>query len=325
VKRVKGDGLTPSSSADLFARVKSTVTNSSIEDELPTKRGKLRDPLPLPAFALKRTISPISTYESSSPSSSSDSSSYSADQSSSSTPPSFSSTKPCLISPAVKAADTFSSRKPAFPPIPSSKRGGGFSPLPLCCGIQPSEVTNDQFLKGLKPITSMVKDTFYEPRLEATKMLCDIAQKDKKFLNSSECQSLCFQALDKLLLDDFDDVKQFAIIAFSLFVENENYQKLFLELKSLPDLVSLIGNSSREIPSYVQAQIRRKSSCGISLMAKSHAKEITEQLKESGYETKQQWFDHCATILDKKTREYAMNIGNSCYHEEEQVNNEEAV
>mmetsp|Transcript_4438 Transcript_4438/g.4854 ORF Transcript_4438/g.4854 Transcript_4438/m.4854 type:complete len:425 (+) Transcript_4438:157-1431(+) len=172
----------------------------------------------------------------------------------------------------------------------------------------PNSISEEQFLSGLKPIQSMSSDQFYEPRLEASKMLCDLATKEKKFLELKECHELCLKSLDALLLDDFDDVKQFAVMAFASFAEFPLYQKSFLELRALESLVHLINNCPREIPSYHSAQMRRKAAIGLSLLARAHPNEMREVLVDMGYETEQAWLDHCGTILDKRTREAAMSM-----------------
>ncbi len=189
VKRVRGDGINPASSVDFFSKLKSEVTNTQ-EDCSHAKRGKLRGPLPLPL--------PIGGLQSNS-------------------------MTPMPEPPKLGLGGGM----PRLPLPKLSRGGGGLAPLPLpnlCAGAAPGVVTEEQFLTGVKPLFAMATDQFYEPRLEASKMLCDLATKEKKFLELKECHELCLKSLDALLLDDFDDVKQFAVMAFASFAELPLYQ-----------------------------------------------------------------------------------------------------
>lgn len=278
MKRVKGDGLSQSSS-DFFTKLKSVVTNTA-EDEMHAKRGKLRGPLPLPMLPLRSAAAAA----------------------------------PSPMAPLPLPA-TGASGFP-LPPLPLGGRGRlslGAPPLMMMGGVNPTNlVTEEQFLKGIRPIYSMATDGLFEPRLEASKMLCDLALKEKKFLENKECFELCMKSLEKLLNDDFEDVKQFAVMAFALFAEIPFYQER-LSSFVLDGLIQLINNCPRELPAYYSAQMRRKSAQGLSFLAKSNPMKIMEQLKNMGYQTERDWLDHCATVFDKKTREFALQIA-VCYN-----------
>lgn len=158
VKRVRGDGLQPSNTTDIFAKLKSKLSKST-EDSPVVRRGKLRGPLPLPS---------------------------------------------------LKSAPSLSQKIS-------------------------TNLTEEQFLKGVYPIVSMTEDQCFEPRLEAARMLCDLATTTKsnsssnsedkiKYVNGNKCRELVLKALGKLLQDDFEDVKQFAVVAFEAFSQYESYQ-----------------------------------------------------------------------------------------------------
>jgi hypothetical protein len=144
----------------------------------------------------------------------------------------------------------------------STKKTGGRlrgGPLPLPISMlsnktkTPEEITitKESFLKGIEPFVKMSLSPNLETRLETSKMLCDLAinSSNSTFLFSSECQDLCFQILDNLINDPSqtfhdglydsnspispsttvnddcsDDIKQFSIMAFSLFCEYDCYQ-----------------------------------------------------------------------------------------------------
>jgi hypothetical protein len=140
-------------------------------------------------------------------------------------------------------------------------RGG---PLPLPAVMMSNNKKKEEtisskelFLKGIEPLVKMSSSPNLEARLEVSKMLCDLAinnntssNSSSSFLFSSECQDLCFQILDNLINDPSqtfhdglydnninsptskatvnddcsDDIKQFSMMAFSLFCEYDCYQ-----------------------------------------------------------------------------------------------------
>jgi hypothetical protein len=226
-----------------------------------------------------------------------------------------------LPMPVFPSSSSSSAPKPSgfpLPPLPLGRNGGKLgllsAPAAVCCGAAPdaSLVTEELFLKGIRPILSMATDGLFEPRLEAAKMLCDLATKEKKsWLENQECVDICVKSLEKLLNDEFEDVNQFAVVAFALFAEIPVYQKLLSKFV-LDNLIKLISNAPRDTPSYSSAQMRRKAAQGLSILSKFCSKELSEQLIKNGYENEQDWLDHCATVFDKKTREFALQMS-ACY------------
>lgn len=113
-------------------------------------------------------------------------------------------------------------------PMPSLRRAQTAPPTSSTMSSPSSSaccmVTEDMFLLGIQPLFNMAQDNFLEPRLEAAKALCDLARKEKKFLELPTCREQCVHAINALLRDDFEDVKQFAVMAFASFCEIPSYQ-----------------------------------------------------------------------------------------------------
>lgn len=105
-----------------------------------------------------------------------------------------------------------------------------FTIAPMLNGASISE---DQFLKGVQPIFNMCQEVFYEARLEGTKMLCDLAEHESHYLQHEECKKNVVVCLSKLISDDFECVRQHAIIAFAKFSEMRSYAVSALLLRLL--------------------------------------------------------------------------------------------
>lgn len=241
-------------------------------------------------------------------------------------------------------------------PLPTLKRGGSLTsalPLPNLSSSGPSmpllplpklslsrdlssqnssviappsglvaEVGESQFLKGIQPISAMSKDNFYEPRLEAAKMLCDLATNHpSRLAESVACQEICMAALDTLLGDDFEDVRQFAIIALALFVDIQDnsskniYHPYIRKMLRLPQLVALIDNAAPQAPAYHCAQMRRKSASVFAKLLSASTDcavrgEVKEMLVAEGgkFETKESFLAHVEQLKDSRLKTFAKEI-----------------
>jgi hypothetical protein len=221
--------------------------------------------------------------------------------------------------------------------MPAARGGKLRGPLPLLPGSfkLPVPMTKELFLKGLEPMLKMSTSCNLETRLEAAKMLCDLAESsDKSFVLLSECQDLVYQTLEFLLNAspadslfeeeiEFDDVKQLAIMAFGMFAEIDVYQECFLHLKNFNQIIQLINNSPREIPSYATIQMRRQAAKGFGLLVKNLNKNektcktaklfLSKQLESHGFATEESWKCHCDQLLDQKMKKLSLEIG-GCFH-----------
>jgi len=148
-----------------------------------------------------------------------------------------------------------------------------FQPLPS------NKVTAEQFLSGVQPIFNMADEPFFESRLEAAKMLCDLAlHPERSLLQLPECRSGCLRSLEKLVAEDeqFDYVKQHAMCAFSSLVEVPGYSETMCKSKSLSCLLAQIENP-RE-PAYETIQSRRECARTMAALAKHDAATVVQTL-----------------------------------------------
>lgn len=201
VKRVRGDGLQPLNTTDIFAKLKTKLckqcttsstdhTTNNITASPMIRRGKLRGPLPLPNLKLLSSLKANNTTTNTS-------------QTTSNT----------TANPTTNTSNDV------------TKKG----------------LSEEQFIKSILPIVHMISDHCFEPRLEAARMLCDLAIMNKhsteemgsnssaitekqQYLTNTTCRTLVMKALKTLITDDFEDVKQFAVVAFEAFTYYEAYQ-----------------------------------------------------------------------------------------------------
>ncbi len=90
--------------------------------------------------------------------------------------------------------------------------------------LSSSKISPEQFMGGVKPIFNMAAEPFFESRLEAAKMLCDLAlHPDRSLLQLPECREQCISALEGLIKDDFEYVRQHSMCALSAFVDIPGY------------------------------------------------------------------------------------------------------
>lgn len=161
--------------------------------------------------------------------------------------------------------------------------------------------TDDEFISGIEPVFKMAQEACMEPRLEAAKMLCDLAGKELHFLELDAFRSDCLVVLETLIQDNFHDVKQHTIMAISKFAEIESYQEGIICSRILPVLFALVDNSPSSIPSFETAQIRRSAAETVALLCKKHAGAVRAQLMNMF--PVDSWAQRMVpAILDERTR-----------------------
>jgi hypothetical protein len=168
----------------------------------------------------------------------------------------------------------------------------------------------------------MITDSFYEIRLEAAKMLCDLIPQttnNKSVLQLPECIEFVTKAIEGGLKDDFQEIQQFTVIAFALFASMENYRSAFLQSKViLHQIIPLIRNVSEKSHFYSCAQMRRQAAHGLLLIARGlsesnnngQKKIFLEIMEENDFENRESWENHAKTLVDSRTRSYSLEVSN---------------
>jgi uncharacterized membrane protein YgcG len=176
-----------------------------------------------------------------------------------------------------------------------------------------------EYEKSIEPILNMTKCPFYEIKLEALKMLCDIINCEN-FLsvvgNSADMKTIdgIFKSIENLILhsDGFLMVKEQAIVAFASFTDTNSKDILMRMTKSpiLHILLQLVNNPSNDALFYETAQMRRESARVLSTLASFDSKLLLSSLESQSITltTLKKWYDHIDLIRDSRTRLYAQRI-----------------
>jgi hypothetical protein len=205
----------------------------------------------------------------------------------------------------------------------NSRSLGSSTPLPSPSLKKTSSQTNINcaalydFHKSIEPILNMTKCIYYEVKLEAAKMLCDISLCEEFHSRAdSKCIDNIFKAIESLILhnDGFLTVKEQAIVAFASFVNETNYNKEILNRMSkssiLYILLQLVSNPSNETVSYETLQMRRESARILSILAAYDAKQLVVALEGQSVHSYalKKWFDSIDYLKDQRMKIYAMKI-----------------
>lgn len=149
-----------------------------------------------------------------------------------------------------------------------------FEPLPS------TKITSEQFLNGVQPIFVMSSEPFFESRLEAAKMLCDLAKHpEHSMLQLEQCRKSSISCLEKLVDDQFELVKQFAMCALSEFIEVPGYPEDMLKSSVLRVLLDYV--QTHQEPAYETIQARRECARVLSTLAKHNASALKSALDSS--------------------------------------------
>ena len=170
-------------------------------------------------------------------------------------------------------------------------------------------LSNEMFLRGIQPILSMAADQFYEPRLEAAKSFCDLAQRSEQLLSIPECKEGVVSALNNLLMDEFDDVKQFAVMACSLFAQLPSYKQSLSRMPQLRVLAELVlEGPADESVSFETAQMRRRACLALTLIAEKESEAVCECLKEQNVRSLEAWRSYVSKMDDPRLVDHANKL-----------------
>ena len=173
------------------------------------------------------------------------------------------------------------------------------------------EPSEKEFLDGIQPIFTMVDPlscSMLEARIQAAKMLCDVSQKDIKYLNISSFRMNCIQALKSLISDEDEEVRQYAVMAISTFSEIPSYMEAFVHSNILISLFEIIDQYPSQEEAYATAQIRRTAASTLALLTRTHPYSVYHELNNLQHCNINEWLQRISCIHDKRTRDNAMII-----------------
>jgi len=183
--------------------------------------------------------------------------------------------------------------------VTDEKAGNDISFAPLSS----SGISEEQFLHGILPIFNMCQEVFYEARFEGAKMLCDLAEHDPHYLQLNQCKANVVSCLAKLLDDDFECVRQHAIIAFSKFTEIRSYAEAMIKSSAFPIVFSLVDNAPE--PAYESIQIRRECALAFANLCSIDTSSVITALSALGSKL-EDWKQTVAHITDARIHKQAI-------------------
>lgn len=180
-------------------------------------------------------------------------------------------------------------------------------------------------------VSDMARNSFYEPRLEAAKMLCDIISKQAaEKLESPAVLPLILEILVLFLHDQFEHVVEFGVVGLhSLLQKSILAREAVLQYKQgvmASCLLAHIRNAdcdaiTGEDDFYLFGQMRRLA--GVSLNAivatvcvdipcESRRRCISSILQQAGFFSKRDWEEYVSTLSDSVLRQ-SMKSVHTCY------------
>mmetsp|Transcript_108987 Transcript_108987/g.213550 ORF Transcript_108987/g.213550 Transcript_108987/m.213550 type:complete len:394 (+) Transcript_108987:84-1265(+) len=175
--------------------------------------------------------------------------------------------------------------------------------IPPSCGL--IQVSDEDFLQGVQCIFSMSTCSL-EARTQAAKMLCDVAQKAARYLELPAFHAKCVKQLELLVVDEVEDVRQYAVMAVAAFSELGSYQESFIHSSILPALFCLVENCQ-----YETAQMRRTAASVLALLSRTHPFSVRAELDQQHQFDVVSWMHRAACLLDARTRESALIVKSS--------------
>ena len=166
------------------------------------------------------------------------------------------------------------------------------------------KMSDEQFLEGIQPIFRMAEHS-NESRVQCAKMLCDVSQKDAHYLELSAFRPQCVKMLESLVMDESDDVRQYAVMAVAAFVELPSYKEALMSSAVLPVLFHLVENHVDAQQAYETAQVRRTAARVIALLSRTHPYTVRSELQQQACDVAG-WLQRVACLQDTRTREFAL-------------------
>uniref|UniRef100_A0A7S3GQE8 Uncharacterized protein n=1 Tax=Spumella elongata TaxID=89044 RepID=A0A7S3GQE8_9STRA len=171
-------------------------------------------------------------------------------------------------------------------------------------GICMMQMSDEQFLEGIQPIFRMSEHN-NESRVQCAKMLCDVSQKDAHYLELSAFRLPCVRLLESLVLDESEDVRQYAVMAVAAFAELPTYKEALMCSAVLPMLFGLVENCVELQQAYETAQVRRTAARVLALLSRTHPYTVRAELQQQACDVAG-WLQRVACLQDSRTREFAL-------------------
>lgn len=145
----------------------------------------------------------------------------------------------------------------------------------LSC-LPAAKLSESQFLQAVTPIFNMAKSEYFDSRLEASKIICDLLAHHHDHLQHAEFITACVASLEVLILDDIQDVREHAILAFASIVNIPGYQALMVQSCALPAIFNMMESMAE--PKFDTIQVRRESAAIVAALSRYDAQSVLNNI-----------------------------------------------
>jgi len=224
---------------------------------------------------------------------------------------------------ASAASISTATKRPCPPPMLARSNNlglGEVSPCPV------------QFRTNIKAIVDMALNDYNEPRLEASKMLCDIIQRHPLVVLESELvQPDILETLNTFLVDTHEPVVEFGVVATHLLLQRSPvYRSIINAYKEGAILISLIAHirncdkddvTGEDVDFYQYAQMRRLSGQALHLLTAEVCSEgvvcamqlqrravMSRILQRAGFFCREDWMEYISRLEDDLLRESVQSV-----------------
>lgn len=196
-----------------------------------------------------------------------------------------------------------------------------------------SPLNAEQFCEGLAPVFAMIRDRYYESRLEAAKMLCDALSPLPSMQLLKLALDTLLDSLQSLLTDPYEQIRQFGVMAIAEILQSEREQqgkemataisKRSAILASLLQLIDISPDENERLERnkqqrymypYETAQRRRTAMCCLATLSHRQPCLVLTALTIAGYPLEDMWLFAAAQLQDEHSRQWAENDVARCYH-----------
>lgn len=226
--------------------------------------------------------------------------------------------------------------KRMMPPAPPMMVRGSSSSTSI---LPSTPLTPEQFRDSIQVVFDMSKNAYSEPRLEASKMLCDIiAKQPAELLEVFNLQQELLETINNFLHDQHESIVEFGVVAaHALLTKSAVYRACVIAFNHSSILVSLIAQirnaevneETNEDDFYQYAQMRRLAGKTLQCLVQNkcpHARQesntnsnipsctmiMSRILQQAGFFSREDWTDYIVNLQDDVLRASVMVV-TECY------------
>lgn len=198
--------------------------------------------------------------------------------------------------------------------------------IPPPCALRREYSSSESFLESIRIVLEMSRNQYYEPRLEASKMLCDIVCKQPiHLMETSNVEQEILEVLMSFIQDQFDDVVEFGVVCLhNLVSKSIQYRRAVVNYNYgsiVSGLIAHIRNcdfnhETGENDFYLYAQMRRLAGKTLNELVQCVCCSECDQqrrclsiiLQQAGFFCCNDWKEYVGQLADPILRESVFSV-----------------